>query len=123
LGTAISGVTIINQATAFESIPEQQFPVAVVVFNEQEPEYLAFKQERRKINGTVYVGKRREGTTVPASVEVVNGWIDAFRDAMFGDTTLSSTVDGVVVGSASVFGMVDDNIVYGEIDVNVDEVF
>ncbi|GAF91738.1 unnamed protein product, partial [marine sediment metagenome] len=47
--TAAGTVTFSDTPVAFDTVPKDQFPFAVCVFVEDEPERLDFKQERRRV--------------------------------------------------------------------------
>jgi hypothetical protein len=123
VSTAISGVTIINEPVAMDSLRLEDFPAAVVLVSEEEPERLAFKQERRRVSCLVQIGKIIGDAEQEAAREIVLGWIEAIRDAIFADETLTDTVDDVTVGATPVYSQKDDGRVYAVIEVATEEVF
>lgn len=123
ISTAISGVTISNDLVGFETVPKDQFPHARVIFTEATPERLSFKQERRNVNGLVVLGFLMEGTTEAAAREACDVKLEAIRDAIFADHTLSASVDSVVVEGAQTFSQADDSIIYGTLDIATEEIF
>lgn len=122
--TAIAGVTITNQPAAFDVLPTEDFPHARVLFAEEEPERLDFKQERRTVSGQVAIGIIRGGSqSVEAAREVVDQHIQDIRDAIFADETLTGTVDDASPDAGAVFSSKDDPIVYGSLFLTTVELF
>jgi len=121
--SAVAGVTIGNDPVAFDTIPKNQFPFARVIFDESEPELLAFKQERRNVTGQVVLGFLHAGGTATDTREAVDAAMEAIRDLIFADDTLTDTVDAVVVESAQSFTQADDEIAYGSLDITTEEIF
>jgi hypothetical protein len=122
--TAAGTVTFSDTPVLIEDQSADLFPFAVTVFEEAEPERLAFKQERRRVVGRVVVGILvAAGVTVAATREAMDLAIEGTRDAIFGDETLTSTVDDVLVTSGTAYSSADDSIVYGEFEIETEEVF
>lgn len=122
--TAAGTVTFTDTPVSFSAIPKDQFPYAIAIFGEEEPERLAFKQERRRVVGEVVVGiQRAADATLAETREIMDNAIEATRDAIFADETLNSTVDDVSVNAGVASSGEDDPIVYGTIDIQTDEVF
>jgi len=124
VATAFSGITITNEPTLLDDIQKNQLPHAVVLFIEEEPERLDFKQERRRVRGTVHiVVLTTPGDTAETTRETVDLGIEALRDAIFADETLTGTVDDVSCDAAGVFSGKEDTKVYGTLEVITEEVF
>jgi hypothetical protein len=110
-------VTIGNDPVDIDTVPKDQFPYAVVIFTEEEPERLAFKQERRRVTGGVEVAM------LDATREDVDGIIEDIRDLIFADETLSSTVDDIACEAGATTSNPDDTIKYGVLDISTEEVY
>jgi len=125
VGTAFSGITITNEPIEFDPMPpKDQFPHAVVLFFEEEPERLDFKQERRRVRGEIRVAVlTTPGDTAETTRETVDLNMQTLRDAIFADPDLTSTVDNVSCDAAEVFSGKEDTLVYGTIEVVAEEVF
>jgi hypothetical protein len=124
VSTAISGVTITNEPASFDTLPTEDFPHARVLFVEEDPERLDYKQERRTVNGQIAVAVLRGGAqTVEAAREVVDQHLEDIRDAIFGDEDLGATVDDISCESAAVFSSSEDPIVYGTLEITTVETF
>jgi hypothetical protein len=125
VGNAISGITITNEPMGFDPMPpKDQFPHAVVLFREEDPERLDFKQERRRVRGEIRIAVlTTPGDTAEATRETVDGYMTTIRDDIFGDETLGNTVDDVSCEGAEVFSGQEDTLVYGVIEVTTEEVF
>ena len=122
--TAAGTVTFSDTPVAFDTVPADQFPFAVTLFLEEEPERLDFKQERRRVTGHVIVGIHIDaGVTIAATREIMDLGLQGTRDAIFGDEDLSATVDDVSCEVAVAYSSPEDPIVYGTIDISTDEVF
>jgi hypothetical protein len=122
--TAAGTVTFSDTPVAFDTVPPNEFPFAVVIVGEDEPERLAFKQERRRVICNAVVGVVvASGATLTATREVVDVGIQGVRDAIFADDQLSTLVDDVSVSAGVAHSGADDSIVYGEIEVATEEVF
>ena len=61
--------------------------------------------------------------TAEATRETVDLNIQTFRALIFGDETLTDTVDDVSCDAAEVFSGEEDTIVYGTVEVTTEEVF
>lgn len=123
ISTAISGVTISNEPVAFDTVPKDQFPLARVLFAEEDPERLDFKQERRRVVGQIVLGYEVGGATQEATREVVNLALETIRDAIYADEDLGATVDDVLAEAGTAFSQADDPLVYGTLDVSTEELF
>ena len=122
--TGFSGISIVNQPVSFDQFSADEFPVALVVFGEEEPERLAYKQERRRVNGRVAIGVLVPAdSTVEATREVVDAGIEDIRDAIYGDEDLGGTVDDISCDSGLAYSSRDETMVYGTLDVVTEEVF
>ena len=125
VSTAFSGITITNEPMGFDPMPSKdKFPHAVILFREEDPERLDFKQERRRVRGSISVAVlTTPGDTAEATREAVDINMQALRDAIFADETLTSTVDDVSCDGAEIFSGKEDTLVYGEIEVLTEEVY
>ncbi len=126
VSTAFSSpaITISNGSKVLGEIPKDQFPHAVVLFHEDDPERLDFKQERRRVRGEIQVAVlTTPGDTAEATRETVDLGLEALRDAIFADPDLSSTVDDVSCEAALTFQGEEDAFVYGTLDIVAEEVF
>jgi hypothetical protein len=125
VSTAFSGVTIVNEPTGFDPMPpKDQFPHAVILFFEEDPERLDFKQERRRVRGSISIAVlTTPGDTAEATRETVDTNMQTLRDAIFADETLTNTVDDVSCDAAEIFSGKEDTLVYGTIEVVTEEVF
>ncbi len=122
--TAAGAVTFSDTPVLIDTVPADQFPFAVAVFVEDEPERLDFKQERRRVMGHVTIGIRiAAGVTRAATREVMDLALQGTRDAIFADEDLSATVDDVSCEAAVAFSSEEDPIVYGELDIVTEELF
>ncbi len=122
--TAISGVTTSNDPNAFANLPQNQLPHAIIIFEEDDPEALDFKQERRRVVGRISIGYEKvAGATEEASREVVRVDLEAIRDAIFADPDLTDTVDNARIEAAAVFSGREDPIVVGQMEVSAEEIF
>jgi len=123
VANAISGVTIGNAPVAIDTIAKAEFPYARVLFSESDPERLPFRQERRIVNGQIVLGFI-SGTNTPAEErEICNLALEAIRDSIFADETLTQSVDYAAVSSAAAHSQIDDEIVYGMLELVAEEVF
>lgn len=110
-------VTLSYDPDAFDAVEQSQMPFARILFVEEEPEALAFRQERRRVNGTVTIamlGKLRGD---------VHNRLEAIRDLLFASETLSTQVDYIMAEAGEAFTTPDDPIVYGTLDVSTEEIF
>jgi len=124
VATSFSGITITNEPKVLGELPKDQFPHAIILFAEQEPERLDFKQERRKVIGQVQVAVlTTPGDTAETTREAVDLQMEALRDAIFADPDLTATVDDVSCDAALTFSGQEDAFVYGTLDITTDEVF
>lgn len=124
LTTGFSGITFTNEPTTFRAISKDKFPHAIVVFIEEEPERLDFKQERRRVVGEIHVALlTTPGDTAEAARESMDVQLEAVRDAIFADPYLTASVDDVRVAKAETISGVEDSLVYGEIDIITEEVY
>jgi hypothetical protein len=124
INTAFSNPTIINTPTVLGELSKDQFPAAMVLFAEEEPERLEFKQERRRVIGSIEIAVlTTAGDTAEATRETVDNNMETLRDAIFADPDLSDTVDDVSCDAAVTFSGTEDTFVYGTIDIRAEEVF
>ena len=124
VNTAFSTPTTYNEPTRIDGLPKSEFPVAVILFDEEDPERLDFKQERRRVRGSVQIGVLTEsGDAAEATREDVDNQRQLLRDAIFADDTLTSTVDDVSCAAADVYSGQNGTLVYGEIEIITEEVF
>lgn len=120
----IPGVTVSNDPNAFHNLPSEAFPHALITFEEDDPEILDFKQERRRVVGSITLGYlKSDDDDEKISREIANLDIEEIRDAIFADPDLSATVDNVRVEAAFLFTGRDDPKVYATLEVSTDEVF
>jgi hypothetical protein len=124
VGTAFSGITISNSPVVLGELSKDQFPHALILFAEDEPERLEFKQERRRVIGSIEIAVlTTPGDTAETTREVVDLNMETLRDAIFADPDLSATVDDVSCEAATTFSGKEDSFVYGTIDIRAEEVF
>lgn len=121
--TGFPGVTYSDTPVAFDTVPKNQFPYAMTLFIEDEPERIDFKQERRRVTGQAVIGILVGSGTITAAREVMDLGIQGVRDAIFADPSLTSTVDDVSVSAGVAYSGQEDSIVYGTIDIVTEEVF
>ncbi len=110
-------VTLKADPQAFDSIPKDQFPVAIILFDEEEPERLDFKQQRRRVNGRISLAK--QATTR----EIMDLRIEAIRDLIFADEYLGATVDDITAEAGLTTSNPDVGTIYGTLDIATEEVF
>ena len=110
-------VTLSADPQALDVIPKDQLPYARIIFDEEEPERLAFKQERRRIVGDISLAM------ADTTRETMDSRIEAIRDLIFADETLGSTVDGIIAEQGVTGSNPDDSTVYGTLGITVEEVF
>ena len=110
-------VTLGYDPIDIDTVPKDQFPYAILLFAEEDPERLAFKQERRRVSGTVAIAM------INATRENVNARIEAIRDLIFADETLNSSVDDITCEAGRCVSNPDDEIKYGTLDISTEEVF
>ncbi len=110
-------VTIKSNPEAFDSIPKNEFPVAIVLFEEAEPERLDFKQQRRRVDGRIALAKQ------DTTREIMDLRIEAIRDLIFADEYLSATVDDITAEAGLTTSNPDDGTTYGTLDIATEEVF
>jgi hypothetical protein len=124
-GFAAAGtVTFSDTPVSIGDQPADLLPFAVVIVAEDEPERLDFKQERRRVVCNAVVGVAvASGATLAATREIVDVGIQGVRDAIFADELLSASVDDVSVNAGVAYSGADDSIVYGELEVQTEEVF
>ena len=125
ISASIPGVTITNEPIGFDPMPPKgDFPHAVVLVFEEDPERLDFKQERRRVRVTIALAVlTTAGDTAEATRETLDLSMEAIRDAIFADPDLGATVDDVSCEAAVVVSGPEDTIVYGEFEVITEEVF
>ena len=110
-------VTLKADPQAFESLPKNQFPVAIILFGEEEPERLDYKQQRRRVSGTITLAKQ------DTTREIMDLRIEAIRDLIFADETLGASVDDITAEAGLTVSNPDENTVYGTLDITTEEVF
>jgi len=110
-------VTISSDPKAFASIPKDQFPHAIIIFAEEEPERLAFKQQRRRVSGQIAIAKH------DTTREVINLRIEAIRDLIFADEYLGASVDDITAEAGAAISNPDESVFYGTLDITTEELF
>jgi len=110
-------VTLGYDPVAADDLPKNQLPHAIIIFEEAEPERLAYKQERRLVTGSVAIAM------LDATREDVDARIEAIRDLIFADETLTSTVDDIACEAGIATSDPDDPKKYGTLDIRTEEVF
>jgi hypothetical protein len=123
IAASISGVTITHEPVALDSIPKDQFPHAIALYQEATPERLGFRQERRVVTGQIVLGYLTAGADPEDVRETCDLALQTIRDAIFADDTLSASVDYITADSAVVFSQADDEKVYGTLEIVTEEVF
>ena len=125
VSASITGITITNQPIGFDPMPpKDQFPHAVVLVFEEDPDRLDFKQERRRVRVTIELAVlTTAGDTAEATRETLDLSMETIRDEIFADPDLGSTVDDVSCEAAIVASGAEDTIVYGTLEVITEEVF
>jgi hypothetical protein len=121
---AIPEITFSYDPVSIDDIPSDQFPHCVILVDEEEPERLPFKQERRRVvveSLLAYIIDA--GVSAETAREIVKYPMQVLRDAIFADPDLSSTVDGASLGAATVYQGREDNRVYCVFAVQTEEVF
>lgn len=121
--TAFTGygetVTLFADPDSFDNVRQQSFPCARILFVEEAPERLPFKQERRRVVGEVAIAMYGETITR----ETVDLRIQSIRDRIYADPYLSASVDSIVAEAGITISNPDDRIVYGTLDITTEEVF
>lgn len=112
-------VTLSSDPKSFDSVPADQFPHAIILFIEEEPERLSFKQERRRVVGEIHLCDAGETVTR----EVMDSRIEAIRDLIFADPYLSASVDDLTAEAGATISNPTARKVYGSLDVTTEEVF
>ena len=110
-------VTLKADPIAFDSLPKDHFPVAIILFDEDEPERLEFKQQRRRVVGRISLA------TIGTTREVMDLRIEATRDLIFADPYLGATVDDLTAEAGLTISNPDDGKVYGTLDITTEELF
>ena len=126
LNLSISGITITNEPRTFQNIPDNEYPHAIVLTTEEEPESLDFKQERRRVSVSVLVAiVTTPGDAAEAAREAMDLNMEAVRDAIFAEDQLDdpTIVDYARVGKSETISGPDSTIVYGELDILTEEIF
>ena len=86
LTTGFTGITFTNEPKAFDDIPRDKFPHAIVLLKEDDSERLDFKQERRRVVAEVLVALiTTPGDTAEAARESMDLQLQGLRDAVFAD--------------------------------------
>ena len=117
--TASETVTLSADPDSMESLQLTDFPFARIIFVEEEPERLAFKQERRRVTGQIAIAMFGESVTR----ETVDSRIEGIRDAIFADETLGGLVDDISAEAGAAISNPDDGKVYGTLDISTEELF
>ena len=110
-------VTLKYDPDAFDAVQKSELPCAIVLFVEEDPERLAFKQQRRRVSGRVVI------CMIEADREDVDARIEAIRDLIFADETLTATVDDIACEAGVTISSPDDQKKYGTLDISTEEVF
>jgi hypothetical protein len=116
-----AGETVTTSADpdSFESLNQDEYPHARIIFVEEDPERLAFKQQRRRVIGEVAIGMSDEATTR----ETVDSIIEDIRDGIFADETLGGLVDDITAEAGVTFSNPDERKVFGTLEISTEEVF
>jgi hypothetical protein len=109
-------VTLSYDPDAFDNVPKDQLPFARILFVEEEPERLDFKQERRRISGEVVIAM------FDATREDVNLMVEDIRDLIFADKTLSASVDDITCEAGIALSTPDDPLKYGTLDIATERI-
>ncbi len=111
-------LTVTHDPEAFEGLAKDKFPRAMVIFVEEDPERLDFRQQRRRVTGTVGIGM------VDKTREQMDQRIEDIRDLLFADDDLTASVDYIAAEAGTTFSSPDDpKRVYGQLDITTEEVF
>ena len=110
-------VTLYANPNTFESLPEEKFPAAIVLFVEEDPERLDFRQQRRRVVGEVAIAM------MATTRETVDARLEAIRDLIFADEDLSASVDDITAEAGITFSSPYDSKVYGSLEITTEEVF
>ena len=111
-------LSVVAEPQAAESLSHDGNPHGIFVFEEDAPERLDFKQQRRRVVGTCQFSDENGITR-----ETMDLRIEGTRDRIFADETLSASVDDVTAEAGITFSSPDDTIVYGTLDVTTEEIF
>ena len=112
-------VTLSADPDTFESLDASEFPHARIIFVEEDPERLAFRQQRRRVIGEIAIGMFGETVTR----ETVDARIEAIRDLIFADEDLSAAVDDITAESGITVSNPDERKVFGTLEITTEEVF
>ncbi len=115
----VSGVTLSADPMSFESLKKEDYPHALILFEEESPERLSFKQQRRRVAGEITLAIRGETDTR----ETMDAHIEAIRDAIFADEYLGATVDDLTAEAGLTISNPEDRVIYGRLDIATEEVF
>jgi len=122
--TADSNLTFSYDPVLFDNVPKDQFPHCIILTEEEAPERLDFKQERRRVLTTVWLGYLvTPGSTAAATREALQLILEAIRDGIFADPDLTSTVDGSTISDTGIAQGRDEMRIYGSLEVTSEEVF
>jgi hypothetical protein len=102
-----------------QSIKQEEFPFARIIFGEEDPERLAFKQQRRRVVGEIAIAIQGETMTR----ETMDLRIEDIRDRIFADPYLSASVDDISVESGVTTSNPNNRMIYGTIDISTEEVY
>jgi len=108
----------------FDNIDNSLFPHCQMITVEDDPELLDFKQEKRRVVTTMFIGYKPSSTADEgANRETIQVDLELIRDAIFADPDLTSSVDGSSTsGSTISFGR-DGATMFGSLEITSDEVF
>jgi hypothetical protein len=112
-------VTLSAIPDVFDALNISEYPHARIIFVEEDPERLAFKQQRRRVVGEIAIGMFGETVTR----ETVDARIEAIRDLIFADPYLSASVDDITAEAGVTVSNPDENKVFGTLDITTEEVF
>jgi hypothetical protein len=112
-------VTLFADPDSFENVQQEQFPAARIIFVEEAPERLPFKQEQRRVIGEIAIAMYGETITR----ETVDSRIESIRDRIFADPYLTATVGGITAEAGITISNPEDRLVYGTLDITTEEVF
>ena len=120
---SISGATISNDVVMLDTLSADQFPHARLLFIEEEPERLDFKQQRRRIVGEVFIAIINTTPDKEAGRETVDGYMENIRDDIHDDETLSNLVDDIACEASTAYSGREDDKIYGVLDIATEELF
>jgi hypothetical protein len=110
-------VSVYTDPQAFDVIPADDFPASIVIFGEEDPERLDFKQERRRVFGTVALSLLNTEMTERAQVDDL---IEGIRDGVFADPYLSGLVDDIVAEAGVTVTNPEASKAYGSLEITAE---